>query len=71
VDGIIWEQNVSGPVWLVEAIGSPLKWNSAGNVIRRAINDVCLRPIRDPGEDAKDETLSWLDVPQKNKQVIK
>jgi hypothetical protein len=30
-----------------------------------AIADECLRPIRDPGEDARDETLNWLPVPQK------
>jgi hypothetical protein len=28
-----------------------------------AISDGCLRPIRDPGEDARDETLSWKRVP--------
>jgi hypothetical protein len=27
--------------------------------------DLELRPIRDPGEDAKDETLNWLPVPHK------
>lgn len=27
--------------------------------------DSALRPIRDPGEDAKDETLEWLPVPAK------
>lgn len=27
--------------------------------------DVYLKPIRDPGEDARDETLTWLDVPTK------
>lgn len=27
--------------------------------------DAYLRPIRDPGEDAQDETLQWLDVPRK------
>lgn len=29
------------------------------------VYDGSLRPIRDPGEDAKDETLSWLPVPSK------
>lgn len=29
----------------------------------RAIADVLLKPIRDPGEDAQDETLSWKPVP--------
>jgi hypothetical protein len=27
--------------------------------------DCHLRPIRDPGDDAQDETLQWLDVPSK------
>lgn len=27
--------------------------------------DKDLRPIRDPGEDARDETLDWLPVPDK------
>jgi hypothetical protein len=31
------------------------------------IEDHCLRPIRDPGEDAQDETLQWLDVPSAEK----
>lgn len=26
--------------------------------------DANLRPLRDPGEDARDETLEWLPVPQ-------
>jgi hypothetical protein len=26
--------------------------------------DAWLRPIRDPGEDARDETLTWRDVPK-------
>lgn len=28
-----------------------------------SVPDDALRPIRDPGDDAKDETLSWLPVP--------
>lgn len=27
------------------------------------IEDYCLKPLRDPGDDARDETLSWLPVP--------
>lgn len=27
--------------------------------------DAFLRPIRDPGDDATDETLTWLPVPRK------
>ncbi len=29
------------------------------------IHDDYLRPIRDPGDDAQDETLQWLPVPQR------
>lgn len=31
--------------------------------------DVQLRPIRDPGDDARDETLEWLPVPSTTKEV--
>lgn len=29
------------------------------------VPDANLRPIRDPGDDAVDETLAWRSVPQK------
>jgi hypothetical protein len=32
------------------------------------ISDDQLRPLRDPGEDAKDETLQWKEVPTKQKE---
>ena len=32
-------------------------------------SDARLRPIRDPGDDAKDETLSWLPVPSTEKEA--
>lgn len=31
--------------------------------------DSQLRPIRDPGDDAQDETLSWLPVPSTEKEA--
>ena len=31
--------------------------------------DSRLRPIRDPGEDAQDEALSWLPVPSTEKEA--
>jgi hypothetical protein len=31
------------------------------------VEDSRLRPIRDPGEDARDETLNWLPVPSQEK----
>lgn len=33
------------------------------------VADDCLRPIRDPGDDAQDETLSWLPVPSREEVV--
>lgn len=38
--------------------------NAFGQMVNVA-NDDYLRPIRDPGDDAQDETLQWLDVPSK------
>ena len=35
----------------------------------RFIADEQLRPIRDPGDDAQDETLSWLPVPSTEKEA--
>lgn len=34
-----------------------------------AVPDQYLRPIRDPGDDAKDETLQWLPVPSTEKDA--
>lgn len=39
-----------------------------GRVVE-ALEDCCLRPIRDPGEDARDETLAWLPVPSTEKEA--
>lgn len=35
-----------------------------GSVIN-GLSDRILRPIRDPGDDARDESLDWLPVPSK------
>lgn len=59
-----WFRSTPGPVWLVEAQGGPLLWVGDA-VMRRAFSDACLRPIRDPGDDARDETLDWLPVQAK------
>lgn len=32
--------------------------------------DAWLRPIRDPGDDARDETLNWISVPSKEKEHV-
>ena len=33
------------------------------------MHDHRLQPLRDPGEDARDESLSWLPVPSASKEV--
>jgi hypothetical protein len=38
---------------------------SCTNVVQ-CIPDEDLRPIRDPGDDARDETLTWLPVPSRS-----
>jgi hypothetical protein len=53
VDGIVYAS------WEYE----PELRNSVGVV--QAIEDACLRPIRDPGDDARDQTLNWLPAPTK------
>lgn len=49
-----------GPAWeykptLRNADGEPILW----------ANDSCLRPIRDPGDDAQDESFRWAPAPEK------
>lgn len=50
-------------LWVVES-SRPLEWKTEDGITvmcrRRAICDGLLRPIRDPGEDAKDEMLRPL-----------
>lgn len=41
--------------WAQSSDENPAYWTT--------IPDRFLRPIRDPGDDAQDETLSWLPVP--------
>jgi hypothetical protein len=52
------------PVWVLDR---ELQMANVRGVLlpvwRPLMRDSQLRPIRDPGEDAKDETLSWLPVP--------
>jgi len=50
----------------------PVRHVSTGELIHahmRPIGDPYLKPIRDPGEDAQDETLQWLSVPSQHKEV--
>lgn len=61
------------PAWICKAVGSPLVFNAPWGeeiaVDSRPIADSCLRPIRDPGEDATDETLTWLPVPSRERET--
>jgi len=49
--------------------GEPLWWFEP--VIDEFVlaHDSSLRPIRDPGDDAQDETLQWLPVPSREKEA--
>ena len=57
--------------WLLEfphEISAPINVNGHGGYRRTRYGtapDRCLRPINNPGEDATDETLQWLEVPRK------
>lgn len=46
------------PCWLIDR--NLRGWDGTTDAF---VPDVCLRPLRDPGDDAKDETLRWQDVP--------
>jgi len=52
------------PAWIVESVGSDLVWHGfrlangskTVSIVRlRAYADYCLKPIRDPGDDAVDQ----------------
>ncbi len=53
------------PAWTIRIVGTP-GVNDQGHELREGkARDRSLRPIRDPGDDAQDETLSWLPAPHK------
>ena len=60
VEVICWHSRAKG--WVVEP---PL---CVGGWEFPAVHDDCLQPIRNPGDDAIDETLAWLPVPSKDIQ---
>ena len=47
--------------------GGPV-WEVSGAVFTAA-SDLALTPIRDPGDDARDQTLDWLPVPSTEKEA--
>ena len=62
IDGVSWKNPNGLASWLVSSEGSPMPWGGGPFVMRRAIADRFLRPIRDPGDDAVDETLRQLEA---------
>ena len=66
-DGRIWSLgNSKGAFhWLVRTAGSPLNSIRGDRYIEMPMPDDCLRPLRDPGDDAADQTLEWLPSPTK------
>jgi hypothetical protein len=54
-----WVESASGPLLGAYRDTSEIGCGMAGN-----IEDRRLRPIRDPGDDAVDETLQWVGAPK-------
>jgi hypothetical protein len=72
-----WE-DAEGFHWYVRSVCGPMEVRVyvgeefSGNLHydhEAHIPDSCLKPIRDPGEDATDETLEWLPVPTTKKET--
>ncbi len=59
----------SGGDWVVRGIGGDLK-HALGWSRDSVSRDCVLRPIRDPGDDASDETLEWLPVPSREEVAV-
>ena len=61
----------TSPAWWV--LGRDLHASGAGKVVgalsRTVFADTALTPIRDPGDDAQDETLLWKSVPNPTKET--
>lgn len=58
-----WVQSGLQPTWWVDP---PFPVNDAPHLIA----DCQLRPIRNPGDDAQDESLSWLPVSSREKETV-
>lgn len=55
-----WEKG-GEPTWQID-----VALNTVHSDARYFVADCQLRPIRDPGDDAKDETLNWLPAPMRD-----
>lgn len=63
-------RHLGSPLWVIEASGGAIPCGKNGKPHKRVTApDSALRPIRNPGEDARDETLEWLPVPIKETEV--
>ena len=49
------------PYWVIDQALPDFK-----GTLHKTFADSQLRPIRDPGDDASDETLEWLPVPSRD-----
>jgi len=58
-----WRQGAK-PTWRVDRHLPRDTFPELGNLLA----DMQLRPIRDPGDDAQDESLSWKKVPSTDKR---
>lgn len=68
-DGGVSDTDVN--CWIVQFSGAVLGKSLSGAEKLMSFGvakDSSLRPIRDPGEDAQDETLAWLPVASKEAQ---
>lgn len=54
------EMTVLGPCWLIRSMGSPFHMELNRRAMQCVWLDIMLKPIRDPGDDAVDETLCRL-----------
>lgn len=76
-------ENLGRVVKVLERVGNPFElllgyvlWTYEGELSMgdgtraEAVADDCLRPLKDPGEDARDETLSWLDIPTQQGEAV-
>lgn len=70
-DGSILHRSDEGPIWLVRGKNIPMRLIDGPLLFvdERGIGDKFLRPIRDPGDDATDETLLWLPVPSRQRET--
>lgn len=67
IDGVAFQGRA--PAFVVESLMGPLVTSPAKKVVLRKVHTAAwLKPQRDPGDDAKDETLEWLPVPLKHKE---